>query len=39
MKKPYDMLEWGFIDKALEAWGFDSYFCAFILRCVKAVEF
>ena len=33
MKKAYDRLEWGFVDKALAAWGFSKDVRQLILSC------
>ncbi|KAH7516409.1 hypothetical protein FEM48_Zijuj10G0132300 [Ziziphus jujuba var. spinosa] len=39
LKKPYDHLEWRFIYKALEAWGFSSEFRWMIQSCVSSASF
>lgn len=39
MKKAYDHLEWDFVIKPLEAWGFGSNFGKLVLSCLDYVEF
>ncbi|KAH7515208.1 hypothetical protein FEM48_Zijuj10G0002700 [Ziziphus jujuba var. spinosa] len=39
LKKAYDRLEWSFIDKALEVWGFSMDFWWMIRSCVSSVNF
>lgn len=38
LKKAYDHLEWSFLHKALEAWGFSMEFCWMICSCVSSVR-
>lgn len=39
LKKAYDCLEWGFVDKALETWGFSSEVRRLIFNCISSVEY
>lgn len=39
MKKAYDRIEWSFVGKVLEAWGFSNKARKLILSCLTSVEF
>lgn len=39
LMKAYDQLEWSFIDKALNAWGFSKETRKLIVSCVSTVEY
>lgn len=39
MKKAYDRLEWGFLSKVLDAWGFSEGVQRLIHSCVSTVQY
>nr|XP_048330864.1 uncharacterized protein LOC125422764 [Ziziphus jujuba var. spinosa] len=39
LKKAYDRLEWSFVDKVLELWGFSSEFPWMIRSCLSSVHY
>ncbi|XP_030495226.2 uncharacterized protein LOC115711025 [Cannabis sativa] len=39
MSKAYDRMEWGFLDKALDSFGFGADFRRLIAKCVSSVAF
>ncbi|XP_048323947.2 secreted RxLR effector protein 78-like [Ziziphus jujuba] len=39
LKKAYDRLEWSFINKALEVWGFSSDFRRLVRSCINSVSY
>lgn len=39
LKKAYNRIEWSFVDKALEAWGFSREVQLLVFNCVLTVKF